>query len=81
MCEVTECDFLIPFINLKQVDDVSGDLVLNRGNSEFWSFHDVHSSDLKICGDLTGPMAIIISEETPRKILVSFSLSWLLLYC
>ncbi|XP_017252550.1 piezo-type mechanosensitive ion channel homolog isoform X2 [Daucus carota subsp. sativus] len=53
----------------QKVDDVSGDLVLNRGNSEFWSFHDVHSSDLKICGDLTGPMAIIISEETPQGFL------------
>ncbi|KAK1398972.1 piezo-type mechanosensitive ion channel-like [Heracleum sosnowskyi] len=53
----------------QKVDDVSGDLVLNHGNSEWWSFRDVYSSDVRICGDLTGPMAIIISEETPQGLL------------
>lgn len=50
---------------------MTGDLVLNRGDPEWWSFYDVHSPAVKSCGNLTGPMAIIISEETPRKSLVS----------
>ncbi|KAL8092740.1 hypothetical protein AgCh_034845 [Apium graveolens] len=53
----------------QEVDDVSGDLVLNHGNPEWWSFHDVYSPAEKSCGDLTGPMAIIISEETPQGFL------------
>ncbi|XP_026450011.1 piezo-type mechanosensitive ion channel homolog isoform X2 [Papaver somniferum] len=49
------------------VDQVSGDLILNRGNTEWWSFNDLNASTG--CGDLTGPMAIIVSEETPQGIL------------
>ncbi|KAK2976815.1 hypothetical protein RJ640_002214 [Escallonia rubra] len=56
--------FLEQAVNL-----VSGDIVLNRGNGEWWSFHDVDASDVSGCGGLAGPMAIIISEETPQGIL------------
>lgn len=50
-----------------QVELVSGDLVLNRGNPEWWSFYDLDISDAHGCGKFPGPMAIIVSEETPRK--------------
>lgn len=59
----TEVDLLCT-----QVDLVSGDLVLNRGNPEWWSFHDIDLSSG--CGQFGGPMAIIVSEETPRKYLL-----------
>ncbi|KAJ7973395.1 Piezo-type mechanosensitive ion channel like [Quillaja saponaria] len=49
----------------QSVDLVSGDLVLNRGNPEWWSFHD----NVDGCGEFAGPMAIIVSEETPQGIL------------
>ncbi|CAK7340797.1 unnamed protein product [Dovyalis caffra] len=48
---------------VQSVDLVSGDLVLNRGNPEWWSFHDIDLSSG--CGQFGGPMAIIVSEETP----------------
>ncbi|XP_022719322.1 piezo-type mechanosensitive ion channel homolog [Durio zibethinus] len=51
------------------VDMVSGDLVLNRGNPEWWSFRDIGASDGTGCGEFAGPMAIIVSEETPQGIL------------
>ncbi|KAK9292746.1 hypothetical protein L1049_020726 [Liquidambar formosana] len=53
----------------QEVNLVSGDLVLNRGNPEWWSFHDIDASDIRGCGELAGPMAIIVSEETPQGIL------------
>ncbi|KAF3962629.1 hypothetical protein CMV_012877 [Castanea mollissima] len=53
----------------QKVDLVSGDLVLNRGNPEWWSFHDINSLNFSGCGELAGPMAIIVSEETPQGIL------------
>ncbi|CAK9174686.1 unnamed protein product [Ilex paraguariensis] len=56
--------FLEQMVNL-----VSGDLVLNHGSPEWWSFHDVNASDVKGCGELAGPMAVIVSEETPQGIL------------
>ncbi|KAJ4842517.1 hypothetical protein Tsubulata_034651 [Turnera subulata] len=49
------------------VDLVSGDLVLNHGNPQWWSFHDSNVSFG--CADMNGPMAIIVSEETPQGIL------------
>ncbi|KAK3014136.1 hypothetical protein RJ639_007928 [Escallonia herrerae] len=52
-----------------EVNLVSGDIVLNRGNGEWWSFHDVDASDVSGCGGLAGPMAIIVYEETPQGIL------------
>lgn len=55
-----------------QVELVSGDLVLNRGDPEWWSFYDLDISDSHGCGKFPGPMAIIISEETPRKFNRSF---------
>ncbi|KAH7543127.1 hypothetical protein FEM48_Zijuj02G0150300 [Ziziphus jujuba var. spinosa] len=51
------------------VELVSGDVVLNRGNPEWWSFHDIDASDVSGCGDLAGPLAIVVSEETPQGIL------------
>nr|POF15845.1 piezo-type mechanosensitive ion channel like [Quercus suber] len=53
----------------QEVDLVSGDLVLNRGNPEWWSFHDINALNFSGCGELAGPMAIIVSEETPQGIL------------
>ncbi|KAI4301844.1 hypothetical protein L6164_035084 [Bauhinia variegata] len=53
----------------QSVDLVSGDLVLNRGNPEWWSFYDLDASDARGCGEFSGPMAIVVSEETPQGIL------------
>ncbi|CAN1124338.1 Piezo-type mechanosensitive ion channel homolog [Linum perenne] len=52
----------------QMVDMVSGDLVLNHGKSDWWSFHDTSASSSG-CGMSTGPMAVIISEETPQGII------------
>uniref|UniRef100_A0A5B7BCU2 Uncharacterized protein n=1 Tax=Davidia involucrata TaxID=16924 RepID=A0A5B7BCU2_DAVIN len=49
--------------------NVSADLIINNGNPEWWSFHDINSLDVSGCGGLTGPMAIIVSEETPQGFL------------
>ncbi|TQD86497.1 hypothetical protein C1H46_027986 [Malus baccata] len=54
---------------------VNADLVLNRANYEWWSFHDTNSSDINGCGGLTGPMAIIVSEETPPQGILGDTLS------
>ncbi|KAF9607147.1 hypothetical protein IFM89_032369 [Coptis chinensis] len=51
------------------VEEVSGNLVLNRGSQDWWSFHDMSASDVGGCGGLTGPIAIIVTEETPQGIL------------
>ncbi|OMO99081.1 Piezo family [Corchorus olitorius] len=51
------------------VDLVSGDLILNRGNPEWWSFYDLGATNVTGCGEFAGPMAIIVSEETPQGIL------------
>ncbi|XP_075093902.1 piezo-type mechanosensitive ion channel homolog [Nicotiana tabacum] len=53
----------------QEENDVSADIILNRGVSEWWSFHDINSLDVKGCGGLRGPMAIIVSEETPQGLL------------
>ena len=50
-----------------QVNGVDGRLFLNRGESEWWSFYDISLLNSTVCGDLVGPMAIVVSEETPRK--------------
>lgn len=50
---------------------VSGELVLNRGSPDWWSFHDIDASDVGGCGELAGPLAIVVSEETPRKFFFS----------
>ncbi|KAD4584482.1 hypothetical protein E3N88_22083 [Mikania micrantha] len=49
---------------------VDGKLLLNRGNnSKWWSFYDISWLDSKVCGDLMGPRAIVVSEETPQGLL------------
>ncbi|KAJ6723536.1 hypothetical protein OIU74_007986 [Salix koriyanagi] len=53
----------------QEVDSVSADLVLNRADFNWWSFHDINSSDISGCGGLTGPMAVVMSDETPQGIL------------
>ncbi|XP_061348437.1 piezo-type mechanosensitive ion channel homolog [Gastrolobium bilobum] len=53
----------------QSVELVSGDLVLNRGDPEWWSFYDIDISDVHGCGKFPGPMAIVVSEETPQGIL------------
>lgn len=40
---------------------------MNRENYQWWSFHDINASDINGCGGLTGPMAVIVSEETPPR--------------
>ncbi|CAL2280993.1 unnamed protein product [Prunus armeniaca] len=54
---------------------VSADLVINRANYDWWSFHDINSSDVNGCGGLRGPMAIIVSEETPPQGILGDTLS------
>ena len=39
------------------MDLVSGNLVLNRGNPEWWSFHDINASSG--CGKLAGPILML----------------------
>lgn len=56
-----------------QVELVSGDLVLNRGDPEWWSFYDLGYLGSLGCGKSPGPMAIIVSEETPRKLNLNFN--------
>lgn len=53
----------------QEMNDVSADLVLNRGTAQWWSFHDINLLDVSGCGGLGGPMAIIVSEETPQGFL------------
>lgn len=55
------------FIVHLQVNTVSADIVMNRAEFQWWSFHDVNTSLANGCGGLTGPMAIIVSEETPPR--------------
>ncbi|XP_050238768.1 piezo-type mechanosensitive ion channel homolog [Mercurialis annua] len=51
----------------QEESSVSADLVMNRQDFSWWSFHDINKSDVRGCGGLTGPMAIIMSEETPPQ--------------
>lgn len=64
-----------------QGNTVSADLFLNHGKFEWWSFHDANSSDLNGCGGLTGPMAIIASEETPPRKFIKTLLLHMLIKC
>ena len=50
-----------------QRDFVAGEISLNKGSPPWWSFRDVDAPDVKECSGLTGPMAIIVSEETPPR--------------
>lgn len=59
------------FNSIFQDNAVSADLIINREQLEWWAFRDTNPSNLsRLCGGLTGPMAIIISEETPPRKLV-----------
>ncbi|KAJ7977462.1 piezo-type mechanosensitive ion channel-like [Quillaja saponaria] len=48
-------------------NSVSADLIIKHESFDWWSFHDINSSDLSGCGRMGGPMAIIVSEETPPQ--------------
>ncbi|PON52884.1 Piezo family [Trema orientale] len=56
-------------------NSVSGNLVMNHANYEWWSFHDINASDFKGCGGLTGPIAVVVSEETPPTGILGDTLS------
>lgn len=61
---------------LEEDSAVSADLVINREQLEWWAFKDINPSNLsRFCGGLTGPMAIIISEETPPQGILGDTLS------
>ncbi|KAI3800979.1 hypothetical protein L1987_29079 [Smallanthus sonchifolius] len=53
----------------QEATGVDGVLFLNRGESQWWSFIDVSLLNSSVCGDLMGPMAIVVSEETPQGFL------------
>ncbi|XP_051118716.1 piezo-type mechanosensitive ion channel homolog isoform X3 [Andrographis paniculata] len=53
----------------QEINDVSADLILHHGSREWWSFNDISSLDAYGCGGLSGPTAIIVSEETPQGFL------------
>ncbi|XP_057423805.1 piezo-type mechanosensitive ion channel homolog isoform X2 [Lotus japonicus] len=56
--------------------DVSADLIINHDQFDWWSFKDINPSNLSgFCGGLTGPMAIIVSEETPPQGILGDTLS------
>ncbi|XP_062086347.1 piezo-type mechanosensitive ion channel homolog isoform X1 [Humulus lupulus] len=52
---------------------VSGNLVMNRANYEWWSFRDINA--FQGCGGVTGPTAIVVSEETPPTGILGDTLS------
>ncbi|XP_076898654.1 piezo-type mechanosensitive ion channel homolog isoform X1 [Bidens hawaiensis] len=53
----------------QEATGVDGALFLNRGESQWWSFYDISLLNSTVCGDLMGPMAIVVSEETPQGFL------------
>ncbi|KAM7254289.1 hypothetical protein ACFE04_031971 [Oxalis oulophora] len=56
-------------------NSVSADLILNHEDFKWWSFRDVNSSAMKGCEGFNGPMAIIVSEETPPQGILGDTLS------
>ncbi|XP_027363086.1 piezo-type mechanosensitive ion channel homolog isoform X4 [Abrus precatorius] len=61
---------------LEEDNAVSADLIINREQFEWWAFLDINPSNLSgFCGGLTGPMAIIVSEETPPQGILGDTLS------
>ncbi|KAI0518687.1 hypothetical protein KFK09_006123 [Dendrobium nobile] len=48
---------------------VSGDLFLNHGSPSWWSFHDANALHKMECEGMSGPLAIVVSEETPQGII------------
>lgn len=59
----------------QEVNSVSANLVINHEEFSWWSFHDLNSPNLTGCGCSTGPMAIIISEETPPQGIIGDTIS------
>ncbi|KAJ1257414.1 hypothetical protein BS78_K040800 [Paspalum vaginatum] len=51
------------------IDSVSGELLFNNATTPWWSFYNTNPSDLAGCQGLNGPMAIVVSEETPQGII------------
>lgn len=47
---------------------MNADLILHHESSDWWSFQDINPPDVEACGGLSGPMAVVVSEETPRKL-------------
>ncbi|CAJ1969169.1 unnamed protein product [Sphenostylis stenocarpa] len=61
---------------LEEDISVSADLIINREQFEWWAFQDINRSNLSgLCGGLKGPMAVIISEETPPQGILGDTLS------
>ncbi|XP_020972104.1 piezo-type mechanosensitive ion channel homolog isoform X2 [Arachis ipaensis] len=62
--------------NLDEDSTVSADLVLHREQFEWWAFQDIQPSNLSgFCGGHTGPVAIVVSEETPPQGILGDTLS------
>ncbi|RZR77786.1 hypothetical protein BHM03_00002976 [Ensete ventricosum] len=51
---------------LLPVTYISGDIYMNHGSPPWWSFNVSNTLDVEECNGLTGPMAVVVSEETPR---------------
>lgn len=62
-----QCSLIPHNLVCLQRNSVAGDISLNKGSPSWWSFRDVHAPDVEECAELTGPMAIIVSEETPPR--------------
>lgn len=61
---------------LVQKDEVSADILMNNADFKWWwSFHNLKASEnISACEGMDGPVAIIMSEETPpRKLAIAFS--------
>lgn len=66
-----------------QKDEVSADILMNHADSKWWwSFHNLKASEnISACEGMDGPVAIIMSEETPpRKLALACSLSRLVMF-
>ncbi|WZZ47891.1 hypothetical protein YC2023_047998 [Brassica napus] len=52
-----------------QTDEVSADILMNHADSKWWwSFHNLKASEnISACEGMDGPVAIIMSEETPPQ--------------
>ncbi|KAL0720141.1 hypothetical protein Bca4012_034740 [Brassica carinata] len=52
-----------------QKDEVSADIIMNHADSKWWwSFHNLKASEnISACEGMDGPVAIIMSEETPPQ--------------
>ncbi|KAK7392390.1 hypothetical protein VNO78_20827 [Psophocarpus tetragonolobus] len=61
---------------LQEDTAVTADLIINREQFEWWAFRDINPLNLSgLCGGLMGPMAIIVSEETPPQGILGDTLS------